>query len=59
MTADRLAVCCDLDGVVWRGEDIIPGAAEAIARLRAARFRVGLVASTMGDTGQANTFGAE
>lgn len=45
MTPDRVAVCCDLDGVVWRGENIIPGAAEAIARLRAARFRVGFVSN--------------
>lgn len=33
-------VCCDLDGVVWRGEDPIPGAAEGIARMRAAGLRL-------------------
>ena len=33
-------VCCDLDGVVWRGEDTIPGAADGVARLRAAGLRV-------------------
>jgi glycerol-1-phosphatase len=38
-------VCCDLDGVVWRGEEPIPGAAEAIARLRAAGLRVVFVSN--------------
>lgn len=33
-------VCCDLDGVVWRGETPIPGSADAIAQLRAADRRV-------------------
>lgn len=33
-------VCCDLDGVVWRGEVAIPGSAAAIARLRGAGYRV-------------------
>ena len=33
-------LCCDLDGVVWRGDTPIPGSAEAIAHLRAAGFRV-------------------
>jgi 4-nitrophenyl phosphatase len=33
-------VCCDLDGVVWRGETPIPGSAAAIAQLRAAGLRV-------------------
>ena len=33
-------VCCDLDGVVWRGEHALPGAADAVARLRAAGLRV-------------------
>ena len=28
-------VCCDLDGVVWRGDTPIPGSAEGIAQLRA------------------------
>ena len=34
-------VCCDLDGVVWRGEEPIGGTAEAIAALRSAGLRVG------------------
>jgi len=29
-------VCCDLDGVIWRGDTPIPGSAEAVERLRAA-----------------------
>jgi len=33
-------LCCDLDGVIWRGEEAIPGAAEGIVRLRAAGLRV-------------------
>lgn len=33
-------VCCDLDGVVWRGDDPIPGAADALGRLRDAGARV-------------------
>ncbi|HEV7526097.1 MAG TPA: HAD-IIA family hydrolase [Acidimicrobiia bacterium] len=38
--ADRPVVCCDLDGVVWRGEVPIEGAAAGIARLRDAGLRV-------------------
>jgi 4-nitrophenyl phosphatase len=45
VTTDRPVVCCDLDGVVWRGEEPIPGAAEGIARLRAAGLRVGFVSN--------------
>jgi len=33
-------VCCDLDGVVWRGDTAIAGSADAIARLRAAGWHV-------------------
>jgi glycerol 3-phosphatase-2 len=36
-------VCCDLDGVVWRGETPIEGSAEGIAQLRAAGLRVGFI----------------
>ena len=35
-----MAWVLDLDGVVWRGRPAIPGAAEAVARLRAAGERV-------------------
>ena len=34
------ALVCDLDGVVYRGDEVIPGAPEAIARLRAAGVRL-------------------
>jgi 4-nitrophenyl phosphatase len=33
-------VCCDLDGVIWRGEMPIAGSADAVARLRADGARV-------------------
>jgi len=33
-------VCCDLDGVVWRGEAPIAGSADGIAQLRAGGVRV-------------------
>jgi 4-nitrophenyl phosphatase len=36
----RPVVCCDLDGVVWRGERPIAGAAGGIERLRDAGLRV-------------------
>jgi HAD superfamily hydrolase (TIGR01450 family) len=36
----RRVICCDLDGVVWRGEQPLPGAAAAVTRLRDAGFRV-------------------
>jgi 4-nitrophenyl phosphatase len=38
-------VCCDLDGVVWRGDEPIAGSAEAIARLRAAGSRVAFLSN--------------
>jgi 4-nitrophenyl phosphatase len=45
VTADRPVVCCDLDGVVWRGDEPIPGAAAAISALRDAGFRVAFVSN--------------
>ena len=36
-------VCCDLDGVVWRGPEPIAGAAEGVEVLRAAGLRVAFV----------------
>ena len=36
----RPVVCCDLDGVVWRGETPIPGAATGVEQLRDAGLRV-------------------
>jgi HAD superfamily hydrolase (TIGR01450 family) len=41
----RPAVCCDLDGVIWRGDEPIPGAAEAVAALRAAGCTVGFMSN--------------
>jgi glycerol 3-phosphatase-2 len=38
-------VCLDLDGVIWRGDDPIPSAADAIAQLRAAGLRVGFLSN--------------
>jgi len=39
----RPVVVCDLDGVIWRGDQPLPGAADGVARLRAADIRVGFV----------------
>ncbi len=36
-------VCCDLDGVFWRGDEPIAGSADAFARLRTAGLRVAFV----------------
>jgi len=38
-------VCCDLDGVLWRGEVAVPGAAAGVAGLRAAGLRVAFVSN--------------
>jgi len=38
-------VCCDLDGVLWRGETPIAGSSTAIAALRDAGLRVGFVSN--------------
>jgi HAD superfamily hydrolase (TIGR01450 family) len=35
-----MIVCCDLDGVIWRGDEAIAGSAGAVADLRAAGLRV-------------------
>ena len=48
MTFD--VVCCDLDGVVWRGDDPIPGAADGVASLRAAGIRVVFVTNNSSGT---------
>jgi 4-nitrophenyl phosphatase len=44
-TSTTPVVCCDLDGVVWSGDEVIPGSADAVARLRAAGLRVGFVSN--------------
>jgi 4-nitrophenyl phosphatase len=38
-------VACDLDGVIWRGDDPIATAADGIAQLRGAGLRVGFVSN--------------
>jgi glycerol 3-phosphatase-2 len=43
--APRPAVCCDLDGVIWRGEQVIDGAAEGIEQLRTAGLHIGFVSN--------------
>ena len=45
MTSDRPVVCCDLDGVVWRGDEPIPGAGAAISDLRKVGVRVVFVSN--------------
>ena len=45
MTTDRPVVCCDLDGVVWRGTEPIAGSVAAVTALRDAGFRVGFVSN--------------
>jgi HAD superfamily hydrolase (TIGR01450 family) len=43
-------LCCDLDGVIWLGEQPIAGSAAAIARLREAGFRVVFVTNNSSAT---------
>jgi glycerol 3-phosphatase-2 len=43
-------VCCDLDGVVWRGDDPIPGAAEGVAALRAGGIPIVFVTNNSSGT---------
>ena len=38
-------VCCDLDGVLWRGDEPLPGSADAVATLREAGLRVGFLSN--------------
>ena len=35
-----MIVCCDLDGVIWRGDTAIPGSAAGVARLQESGLRV-------------------
>ncbi len=44
------AVCCDLDGVIWRGDLPIPGAGDAVERLRAAGLRVVFISNNSSHT---------
>ena len=36
----RVIICCDLDGVIWRGDTVIPGSAAGVARLQESGLRV-------------------
>ena len=47
---DGPVVCCDLDGVIWRGDDPIPGSADGVARLRAAGLRVAFLSNNSSAT---------
>lgn len=38
-----MIIVCDLDGVIWLGDDPLPGAADAVEQLRAAGLKVGFV----------------
>jgi 4-nitrophenyl phosphatase len=46
----ELLVLCDLDGVIWLAHEAIPGASDAIARLRTAGSTVMFVTNNSGDT---------
>jgi glycerol-1-phosphatase len=43
-------VCCDLDGVIWRGDEPIPGAAAGVAALRDGGLRVVFVTNNSSGT---------
>ncbi|HEV2310427.1 MAG TPA: HAD-IIA family hydrolase [Acidimicrobiia bacterium] len=46
MTASGTPVVCfDLDGVIWRGDDPIPGSAHAVEEVRDAGLRVGFLSN--------------
>lgn len=50
MSTDLPVVGLDLDGVLWRGEDPVPGAADAVARLREAGHRVAFLTNNANPT---------
>ncbi len=45
MTSSAPVVCCDLDGVIWRGDEPIVGAAKGVAALRDAGLRVAFLSN--------------
>jgi len=47
-------VCCDLDGVLWRAAEAIPGAADAVMALRAAGARVAFLTNNSHPTPEQN-----
>jgi glycerol 3-phosphatase-2 len=64
VTDARPVVCCDLDGVLWRGDRPIAGSADAVASLRAAGIRVAFLTNNSSRTidvvtGQLATMGVE
>jgi glycerol 3-phosphatase-2 len=50
----RPVVCCDLDGVVWRGETPIAGSADGVTALRDAGLRVVFLTNNSSGTVQEN-----
>ena len=50
MTGGDAVVCCDLDGVIWRGAEPIPGSADAVSVLRAAGIRVAFLTNNSSAT---------
>jgi glycerol-1-phosphatase len=42
---ERPVVCCDLDGVLWRGDEPVPGSADAVTDLRARGLRVAFLSN--------------
>jgi 4-nitrophenyl phosphatase len=43
-------ICCDLDGVVWRGDEPVPGSSDALGRLRDAGIRVAYLSNNSSQT---------
>jgi 4-nitrophenyl phosphatase len=48
--SNSAVVCCDLDGVLWRGDEAIPGSAAAVAALRETGIRVGFLTNNSSRT---------
>jgi 4-nitrophenyl phosphatase len=46
----RPVICCDLDGVLWRGDEALTGAASAVARLRDAGLRIAFLSNNSNPT---------
>lgn len=46
----RPVVCCDLDGVLWLGDEPIPGAAAGVEHLEAAGLHVGYLSNNSSQT---------
>jgi 4-nitrophenyl phosphatase len=43
--SEAAVVCCDLDGVIWRGDEPVAGSARAVQELRDAGLHVGFVSN--------------